>query len=93
MSYFKYKITDECINCGACEPECPNAAISEGEIIFVIDPDKCNRCVGDFPSSQCASVCPVDACVPDERYPMSKDEALTRWQSTHPGQTPTAPED
>ncbi|MDP7109235.1 MAG: 4Fe-4S binding protein, partial [Nitrospinaceae bacterium] len=24
-------ITDECINCGVCEPECPNGAITEGE--------------------------------------------------------------
>jgi ferredoxin len=43
-----YKITDECISCGACETECQNEAISEGEIIYVIDPDKCTECVGKF---------------------------------------------
>ncbi len=30
------KITDECINCGACEPECPNNAIYEGGIEWKI---------------------------------------------------------
>lgn len=45
-----YKITDECISCGACEPECQNEAISEGEIIYVIDPDKCTECIGNFES-------------------------------------------
>jgi ferredoxin len=59
-----YKITEECINCGACEPECPVNAISEGESIFVIDPEKCVECVGHFDTPQCASVCPVDCCVP-----------------------------
>ena len=36
-------ITEECINCGACEPECPNEAISEGEDIYVIDPEAVHR--------------------------------------------------
>lgn len=58
------KITEECINCGACEPECPTNAISEGPEIYVIDPDKCVECVGHYDSPQCASVCPVDCCVP-----------------------------
>ena len=43
-----YKITDDCISCGACEGECPNKAISEGDTIYKIDPDKCTECVGDF---------------------------------------------
>ena len=43
-----YKITDECISCGACEADCKNEAISEGETIYVIDPDKCTECVGWF---------------------------------------------
>lgn len=60
-----YKITDECISCGACEPECPNQAISEGETIYKIDSAKCTECVGSFESSKCAEVCPVDCCVPD----------------------------
>jgi ferredoxin len=56
-----YHITEECISCGACEPECPNQAISEGDDIFVIDADKCTECGGFFESAQCAEVCPVEA--------------------------------
>ncbi len=55
------QITDECIACGACETECPVEAITEGDIQFEIDPDKCVECVGYFDEPQCASVCPVDA--------------------------------
>ncbi len=58
-----YKITDDCNSCGACEPECPNHAISEGADYYVIDPVKCTECVGFNPKPQCADVCPVDACV------------------------------
>ena len=56
-------ITDECINCDVCEPECPNDAISAGEDIYVIDPKKCTECVGHFDQPQCQKVCPVD-CIP-----------------------------
>ena len=56
-------ITDECINCDVCEPECPNDAISAGEEIYVIDPAKCTECVGHFDEPQCRRVCPVD-CIP-----------------------------
>ena len=56
-------ITDECINCDVCEPECPNAAISQGPEIYVIDPAKCTECVGHFDVPQCREVCPVD-CIP-----------------------------
>jgi ferredoxin len=57
------KITDECISCGACEPECPVEAISEGDEYFVIDPDVCVECEGYFDTSQCVEVCPVDCIV------------------------------
>ena len=57
------KITDECINCDVCEPECPNEAISQGPEIYVIDPDKCTECIGHFEEPQCQQVCPVD-CIP-----------------------------
>jgi ferredoxin len=67
-----YKITDECISCGACEPECPVQAISEGETSYKIDPKKCVECVGHFKSSQCAEVCPVGAAVPDPAHPRKK---------------------
>jgi ferredoxin len=56
-------ITDECINCDVCEPECPNGAISQGAEIYVIDPAKCTECVGHFDAPQCQKVCPVD-CIP-----------------------------
>lgn len=54
-----YKITEDCIACGACEPECPEGAISQAETgeIFLIDPELCTECAA------CAEVCPVDACV------------------------------
>lgn len=55
------RITDECISCGACESECPNEAISEGDEIYIIDADKCTECVGFHDEPQCAAVCPVDA--------------------------------
>ena len=56
-------ITDECINCDVCEPECPNEAISQGEEIYEIDPNKCTECVGHYDEPQCVQVCPVD-CIP-----------------------------
>lgn len=64
-----YKITDECISCGACEPECPVGAISEGDTVYVIDPGKCVECVGHHDAPQCAEICPVDAPVPDPDNP------------------------
>lgn len=83
-----YKITDECISCGACEPECPNVAISEGDVTYVIDPEKCTECVGSFESSRCAAVCPVDACVPDSEHVESREHLLEKWRKLHPGKTP-----
>ena len=56
-------ITDDCINCDVCEPECPNPAISMGEEHYEIDPDKCTECVGHFGEPQCVQGCPVD-CIP-----------------------------
>lgn len=62
MSLF---ITDECINCDVCEPECPNNAITQGEEIYEIAPDLCTECVGHFDEPQCVEVCPVD-CIPED---------------------------
>ena len=56
-------ITDDCINCDVCEPACPNDAISMGELIYQINPDKCTECVGHFDEPQCQQLCPV-ACIP-----------------------------
>lgn len=83
-----YKITDECISCGACEPECPNRAISEGETIYVINPERCTECIGSYASSRCAEVCPVDACQPDPARRESREALLSRWKVLHPGETP-----
>jgi len=78
-----YKITEECINCGACEPECPNQAITAGDTIYVIDPAKCTECVGSHDSSQCAAVCPVDACVPDPEHVEDKESLLAKYKKLH----------
>jgi ferredoxin len=61
-------ITDECINCDVCEPECPNGAISEGETIYQIDPALCTECVGHHPEPQCVRVCPVVCIIPDPDF-------------------------
>ena len=85
-----YKITDDCISCGACESECPNQAISEGDTVYKIDSEKCTECVGSNPSSKCVEVCPVDSCVPDSAHKESKDQLLAKWKKIHPGETPKA---
>ena len=72
MSMF---ITDECINCDVCEPECPNDAISQGEEIYVIDVSLCTECVGHFDEPQCVEVCPVD-CIPQDVNNVESNEQL-----------------
>jgi ferredoxin len=94
-------ITEACINCGACEPECPNTAIYQGGVeweldgathaaisdsIFYIVPDKCTECVGFFDHEACAAVCPVDCCVPDPKIPESEDQLIVRAKKLHPDQ-------
>ena len=81
-------ITDECIACGACEAECPNEAISEGEDIFVIDPDKCTECVGFYDTQQCYDVCPVEAPVPDPDNKETEEELLAKFKVLHPDKDP-----
>ena len=112
------KITDECINCGACEPECPNTAIYEGgaewkfsegtslkgnytgknsglqvdaskenepvemDVYFIVT-DKCTECVGFHEEPQCAAVCPVDCCVPDEDFVEERNSLLEKKDSLH----------
>ena len=71
-------ITEECINCGACEPECPNEAITEGDDTYVINPSKCTECVGHFEEPQCVEVCPVD-CIP-VGIEESRSELLRRYE-------------
>jgi ferredoxin len=96
------KITDECINCGACEPECPNNAIKgsyvlmDGSLVtsdqrftpvavdtYYITPNKCTECQGFHEEPQCAAVCPVDCCVPDEMYRETVDELLAKKEKLH----------
>jgi ferredoxin len=73
------KITDQCINCDVCEPECPNGAISMGAEIYVIDPRRCTECVGHFDKPQCQEVCPVD-CIPlDPEQVESRDELMAKY--------------
>jgi ferredoxin len=68
------KITDQCINCDVCEPECPNEAIYMGIEIYEINPAKCTECVGHFDTPQCKEVCPVD-CIPlDLDHPETQEE-------------------
>ena len=111
------KITDACINCGACEPECPNNAIYEGAMpwklsdgtnlkgltkdingkeinaelnmeaiddeVYYIVPSKCTECVGFHEEPQCAAVCPVDCCVPNENIVESEEELLKKQKHLH----------
>ena len=73
------KITDQCINCDVCEPECPNQAISQGVEIYEINPLKCTECVGHFDQPQCREVCPVD-CIPlDLEHEESRDELYSKF--------------
>ena len=110
-------ITDECINCGACEPECPNNAIYEaaeewkysdgtelsGDLIlpngkevnadlnqepvsdevYYIIPDKCTECKGFHDEPQCAAVCPVDCCVPDDEHEETDEVLLSKKKFLH----------
>ncbi len=86
-------ITDECINCGACEPECPNTAIYEGGVnwqlnkaanppvsndYFYIVPDKCTECVGFYDQPQCMNVCPVDCIIKDPDHIENNEELLAK---------------
>ncbi len=111
------KITDECINCGACEPECPNNAIYEGGVewaiadgtsvkdtftlmdgtvmdanqkntpvaddTYYITSDKCTECQGFHDEPQCAAVCPVDCCIPDEMYRETVEALLEKKSRLH----------
>lgn len=72
-------ITDECINCDVCEPECPNEAIYQGEEIYEIEPDKCTECVGHYDQPQCQEVCPVD-CIPvNPQRVESKEQLIDKY--------------
>jgi len=76
-------INEDCIACDACLPECPNEAITEGDPIYVIDPDKCTECVGFFDEPQCAAVCPTDACQPDPEHEEDHDQLMEKYNKMH----------
>lgn len=73
-------ITDVCINCDVCEPECPNEAIYQGEEIYEIDPNRCTECVGHFDTPQCVQVCPVDCIIPSPEHPETKAQLLEKYK-------------
>ncbi|MCL4138409.1 UNVERIFIED_CONTAM: hypothetical protein GTU68_014463 [Idotea baltica] len=76
-------ITDECINCGACEPECPNTAIYEPDEVYYITPLKCTECIGFHEEPQCAAVCPVDCCIPDPDNEEAEEILLGKKEWMH----------
>lgn len=73
-------ITEDCINCNACLPECPNEAISEGPLVYLVDADKCTECVGHYETSQCKEVCPVDCILPDPARIEDRAQLLVKYQ-------------
>jgi ferredoxin len=72
-------ITDQCINCDVCEPECPNQAISQGAEIYVIDPRRCTECVGHFDTPQCVQVCPVNCIIPDPAVVETREDLQRKY--------------
>lgn len=73
-------ITDVCINCDVCEPECPNEAIYQGEEIYEIDPNRCTECVGHFDTPQCVQVCPVECIIPSPEHPETDEQLLAKYR-------------
>ena len=72
-------ITDECINCDVCEPECPNEAIFMGQDFYEINPSKCTECVGHFDEPQCQQVCPVDCILIDTSKPETPEQLMQKY--------------
>ncbi len=77
------KITTDCTNCSACEPECPNNAITQGDEIYVIDHALCSECIGAFDESQCVAVCPADCIILDEKFKETQEELLNKYKKIH----------
>jgi ferredoxin len=79
------KILEDCTSCAACEPECPNGAISRDEAadLFVIEPGRCTDCVGAYDRPRCVEVCPVDCIVPAPRHEETRRELLATHASLH----------
>ncbi len=73
-------ITDDCINCDVCEPACPNSAISQGQDIYEIAPQRCTECVGHFDVPQCVEVCPVSCIISDPQHPETREQLEAKYQ-------------
>jgi Predicted NADH:ubiquinone oxidoreductase, subunit RnfB len=73
-------ITDMCINCDVCEPECPNDAIYQGELIYEIESSKCTECVGHFKREQCIVVCPVDCIIVNPEHTESRPQLQQKYE-------------
>lgn len=74
-------ITEDCTNCGDCEPDCPNHAISAGDSLFIIDPNKCTECVGYSDESQCIDVCRYDCIIPDPAHQETKAHLQEKYEA------------
>lgn len=74
------RITDECINCDVCEPECPNQAISQGLEIYEINPNACTECVGHYDTPQCVEVCPVECIGVNPHHVESREQLQAKYQ-------------
>ena len=77
------KITEDCTNCDACVEVCPNQAIKEGDLIYVIDPLKCTECVGAEDEPQCKLVCPADCIVQDPDWPETREQLQEKYEQLH----------
>ncbi len=73
-------INDQCINCDVCEPACPNRAITQAEVIYVIDPARCTECVGHFEEPQCIAVCPVECIELDPQIVETREQLLSKYE-------------
>lgn len=73
-------ITDECINCDVCEPECPNEAIYMGPEIYEINPELCTECVGHFDTQQCVDVCPVECIFVDPNHTETQEQLMEKFR-------------
>lgn len=78
-------ITELCTACDACQPVCPNEAISRGESKYTIDPLKCSECVGAEDEPQCRLVCPnpTEVIVDHPDFRESRDELLAKFATLH----------
>jgi len=77
------KVLDDCINCAACEPECPNEALRAGDPVYVIDAERCTECVGAHDTPRCVAVCPVDCIIEDPNRIESKEQLRARYTQLH----------